>query len=415
MIEAAIEKGHLIHDWGGYDFGKRQIKVFDTTLRDGDQGGFPHRQSSISEKLCFVDAAAELGINALEIGFPISSHNHKEEVIAVAKHVVERGYPIVLSCLTRTTSVDIEVVAEVAQRAGTEVTANILSKTSEIQRVAQGWSLQEIEKWIRSSIRLAKKHNLPVEFVAEDVSRATPDMLKFMYGIAIEEGVQGIWMTDTVGVATPNGARKITQFFKNEIVGNQPLTLDWHGHDDKDLGVANSLSAAEAGADRIQGTALGIGERVGNTPLEPVILELVLSGAGKYDLTKLLSYSRKAAQMFGIEMRDNYPVIGEYAHGTQAGIHAATIEKYEKMGRPDLAAVVYEPYDPELVGSKEKILIGPRSGKANIELTLRRMNIALESIGDSVINQILDLAKEEDRFLNDDDIRRVLTEQMVNF
>lgn len=137
-------------------------------------------------------------------------------------------------------------------------------------------------RWIRDSIRLARHCGLTVEFVTEDTARSDPGSLKALYGVAIEEGVGRVWIADTVGEATPNSAGNITRYFMREIIGPRTIGLYWHGHDDRGLGVANSLAALEAGGDRIQAIALGIGERVGNAPMEPVVINLVLACVASY-------------------------------------------------------------------------------------------------------------------------------------
>lgn len=392
----------LIFDWGEYSFPSLPISVFDTTLRDGLQSPQIKKQPTLVEKVEFLAMAEEIGIDAIEIGFPVSSEFHKNDVIKLANHAKKNKYKILLSCLSRTTIKDVQAIIDVSQKAGISVGVNLLIGSSKIRRLVEEWDIKEMEKWIRQSIELAKANNLPVEFCTEDTTRTDPKMLKCLYQIAIQHGVKRIWIADTVGIATPSSAKKICNYIKKKIIGAKKIGLDWHGHDDKGLGVANSLIAVENGADRIQATALGIGERAGNTAMEPVLLNLVLAGSKKYNLTKLGKYSEAASKMFNIPIRDSYPAIGKLVHTTAVGMHAAAIYKAKELNRDDLAGLVYSSYNPQLVGRESNIFIGPMSGAANVEWNLDRLHIKKKP---ELIEKLLDKAKSENRYLTDEDIK----------
>lgn len=403
--KSSLKTEDFVYSWGNYDFGKRKITVFDTTLRDGLQSPQAQRQPTLPEKINFLEKAVELGIEAIEIGFPISSESHKKEVIALAKHVEKNKLNILLSCLARTAAPDIEAIADIVQKSGAKVTANILIGSSKIRRLVEDWDIKQMIKWIKKSIVLAQRNNLNVEFVTEDTTRTNPETIKILYEAAIEEGVKRIWIADTVGESVPYAAKKITKFFRKKIIKNRKIGLDWHGHDDKGLGVANSLAAISAGADRIQATALGIGERAGNTPMEPIIINLVLANSGDYNLKKLHNYSKTASKMFNIPIRENYPGVGKYVHSTAAGMHAAAILKAKKIGRGDLEGIVYAPFHPKIFQRETEILVGPMSGRANVEWKLKKLGLKASP---KEINIILWEAKEKNRFISDDEIKKIL-------
>lgn len=394
---------NLLYEWGGYHFGNRPITVFDTTLRDGLQSAQIKRLPKISEKIAFMTACYELGIDAIEIGFPIASSSHKQDVIALAKHAKNNKYPMLISCLSRTIASDVEAIIDVSQKAGTEVTVNLLVGSSKIRHFVESWTLEEIKKWIENCISMAHTNNLPVEFVTEDTTRSDAEILKFLYSIAINKGVKRIWIADTVGEATPAASKNITTFFKKRIIGRKKIGLDWHGHDDKGLGVASALAALEAGADRIQATALGIGERAGNTAMEQIIINLQLAHVGHYNLKKLSNYSRLASEMFGVPIRDNYPGIGALVHATAAGMHAAAITKARKLQRKDLEGVIYSPFHPEMFGRDIEVLIGPMSGSANVEWNLEKLGLKKNK---TIIEKILTMAKSENRFISIEEVKK---------
>ncbi len=395
----------LIHSWGEYDFGKRRVTTFDTTLRDGLQSPYSQQHIPLREKILFLEAAAKVGIEAMEIGFPIASTAHHKEVSALARYIKTNKLRIVPSCLARTTPADVESVARIAEESGCPMTINLLIGSSKLRQLVEEWNPDTMVKWISDSIKLAHKYGLTAEFVTEDTTRTDPQTLKKLYSAAIAAGATGLWIADTVGAATPNSTRKLTQFFRKQIIGKQKITLDWHGHDDKNLGTANSLAAAEAGANRIQATALGIGERAGNTPMEPVIINLNLAKANNYHLEALTEYSSCAARMFHVSIPKGHAGVGEYVFSTAAGMHASAIVKARKIGRPELTGLVYCPFPPELFARQLEIFIGPMSGRANVQWHIQKLKTTTNS---QKIETILSLAKNEYRFLTHEEIHKLL-------
>lgn len=401
----ATKISDLVFSWGDYPFAKRKITVFDTTLRDGLQSPHPNRQPSLEEKKSFIKAAQTVGIEAIEIGFPVASVSHRRDVIELAKYAHQQNPHTKLSCLARTTVEDIQAVAEISQASGLEITANILIGSSKIRRLVETWNLPKMVEWVKKCIQLARNYSLPVEFVTEDGTRTDQATLKKLYKTAIDQGVKRVWIADTVGITTPPAAQKITSYFKKNIIGRKRVGLDWHGHDDRGLGVANSLAAAVAGADRIQATALAIGERAGNTSMESVIINLNLAGANSYNLDKLKDYSQLAAKIFCLEIPRGYPGVGKYVFSTAAGMHAAAINKASKIKRPDLEGLVYCPFHPSVFSREIDILIGPMSGRANVEWVLSKLDIKAT---DAQIEDILSYSKQNNIYLSHEEVKQLL-------
>ncbi|RMD92324.1 MAG: 2-isopropylmalate synthase, partial [Calditrichaeota bacterium] len=187
------------------------------------------------------------------------------------------------------------------------------------------------------------------------------------YTAAIRMGARRICCADTVGHATPRGAAAIIRFLRELVDEIDPeVKIDWHGHKDRGLSVANTLAAIEAGADRVHGSALGIGERCGNTPMEHILVNCKLLNWIDNDLSKLYRYTEVASRATQIPIPKNYPIVGEDAFRTGTGVHAAAIIKAKKKGDDWLADRVYSGVPASWFGRKQSIEIGPMSGESNI-------------------------------------------------
>ena len=152
---------------------------------------------------------------------------------------------------------------------------------------------------------------MPVQFVTEDSTRSAPDVLRSLYGVAIRSGAMRVCIADTVGHSTPTGATRLVEFVKGLVAEIDPrVRIDWHGHRDRGLSVANALAAWGAGADRCHGTALGVGERSGNSPIELLLVNLQLLGWIDRDLTSLSRYAELASRALGVPIAHNAPIVG---------------------------------------------------------------------------------------------------------
>jgi 2-isopropylmalate synthase len=256
------------------------------------------------------------------------------------------------------------------------------------------------------AVGYAVKAGLRVMYVTEDTTRADPNSLRRLYSAAIRAGASRLCIADTVGHATPAGARAVVRFVQSivdECGGG--VGIDWHGHRDRDLAVENSLAAMEAGATRLHGAAIGIGERVGNTPMDVLLANLVLLGRRQADLSRLGEYCALVSEACGVPVPANYPIVGRDAFRTATGVHAAAVIKAMRKQDPALVDAVYSGVPASLVGREQLIEVGPLSGKSNVIYWLERRGIEAT---DERVDRIFAAAKAATSVLEDDDLRRLI-------
>jgi len=294
----------------------------------------------------------------------------------------------------------------VADEVGIAIEAATFIGSSPIRQYAEDWTLDRILASTEEAVTYAVKHGLPVMYVTEDTTRAKPDALKALYGTAIACGATRICLADTVGHATPAGVQALVEFVKQEIVKRNPVKIDWHGHRDRGLGLINCLAAIEAGVDRVHGTALGVGERVGNAEMDLLIVNLKLLGAHRHDIAKLPEYCRLVADAVGVPIPVNYPVMGGDAFRTGTGVHAAAIIKAKKKGHAWLADRVYSSVPALELGLEQKIEISPVSGLSNVKYWLETHGYDPED--EAQCRVLFEAAKRTDRVLSDDECHRLL-------
>jgi 2-isopropylmalate synthase len=243
--------------------------------------------------------------------------------------------------------------------------------------------------------------------VTEDATRAHPTTLGALYRTAIAAGAGRICVADTVGHATPAGTTAVVRFARRVIEeSGADVGIDWHGHRDRDLAVVNTIAALEAGATRLHGAALGIGERVGNTPMDLLLVNLVLMGYTERDLSALPRYCELVSEACEVEIPPNYPVFGRDAFRTATGVHAAALIKAFRTGDVDLADRVYSGVPSRLVGRHQEIEIGPMSGRSNVVFWLERRGIEAT---DALVDEIFTRAKDSSRVLRDDEIEACIS------
>ena len=231
-------------------------------------------------------------------------------------------------------------------------------------------------------------------FVTEDTTRADPETIRALYTTAIRCGARAVCVCDTVGHATPDGAREVVKFVRRIIdEQGEKVRLDWHGHQDRGLGVINSIAAIQGGADQVHGSALGMGERVGNTPMDQLLVNLKLMGWIDNDLTRLREYCDKAAEACRWTIPLNYPVFGRDAFRTATGVHAAAVIKSYRKGDTELADLIYSGVPAGQFGLKQVIEVGPMSGKSNVIYWLESRGV---EASDDRVNRIYDRAKTSD-------------------
>jgi 2-isopropylmalate synthase len=249
-------------------------------------------------------------------------------------------------------------------------------------------------------------------FVTEDTVRAQPEIVEALYGTAIDLGADRIVICDTTGHITPWGVANLLGFVsglmeKKGVAGK--VSMDWHGHMDRGLGVINNIAAIEAGADRLHGTALGIGERAGNAPLDLTMVNLKLMGWIDNDLTGLGRYVRHGAKICGFEIPSTYPVFGSDAFETGTGVHAAAVIKALNRGDSWLANRVYSGVPADDFGLSQKIRVGPMSGKSNVVFWLEAHGYDTH---EPTVDAIFDAAKDSRRMLTDEEIEEIVAQHL---
>ncbi|MBW8879276.1 MAG: 2-isopropylmalate synthase [Acidobacteria bacterium] len=385
----------LIYDWnrvGGGDIrpARGKVELDDETLRDGLQSPSV-RNPSIEDKLKILHLIAALGIESADIGLPGAGPHVVRDVERLAREIVEQRLPIAPNCAARTVIADIQPIVEISQRTGLAIEASCFIGSSPIRQYAEGWTLDRMLRLSREAVEFAVKEGLPVMFVTEDTTRAAPDDLRRLYTEAVEAGARRVCVADTVGHATPNGARHVIRFIREVVdATGEDVKVDWHGHKDRGLSVINALAAAEAGADRLHGTAVGIGERVGNCPIDVLLVNMQLLGWIDRDLSRLQEYCRLVSDTTGVPLPDNYPVVGRDAFRTGTGVHASAIIKARQRGEDWLADRVYSSIPAALIGSRQVIEVGPMSGESNVVYWLRERGI---EPGSELVKAIFQKAK----------------------
>jgi 2-isopropylmalate synthase len=398
-----LSESELIYDWnragdGDLTPARGRVELDDETLRDGLQSPSV-RSPSLEDKVRILHLIAELGIESADIGLPGAGPHVVEQVTRLAREIAEHRLPIFPNCAARTVRADIEPIIEISQRTGIAIEAACFIGSSPIRQLAEEWDLDGMLRRTREAVELAVGHGLPVMFVTEDTTRARPEDLARLYREAVEAGARRVCIADTVGHATPNGAASLVRFIRG-VVGDE-VQVDWHGHKDRALSVINSLAAAAAGADRLHGTAIGIGERVGNTPIDLLLVNMRLLGWIDRDLSRLADYCELVAEVTGVPLPDNYPVVGRDAFRTGTGVHAAAIIKARARGDDWLADRVYSSVPASLIGRRQQIEIGPMCGESNIVYWLRERSI--EPAGE-LVAAIFRVAKESDRVLEEAEV-----------
>jgi 2-isopropylmalate synthase len=383
-------KESLIYDWNVVEpAGRPPLVMFDDeTLRDGLQSPSV-RAPSIEQKIHILHLIDAVGIDTADIGLPGAGPHVIADVERLAREIVDAKLSVQANCAARTVIGDVQPIAEIVQRTGLPIECCCFIGSSPLRRFAEDWTVDYLQRCTEDAISFAVKQDLKVMYVTEDTTRSDPGTLRRLFTAAIRAGAARICIADTVGHATPMGAAAVVRFARRVIDElGVDIGIDWHGHRDRDLSVMNSIAALEAGASRVHGVALGIGERVGNTPLDLLLVNLVLMRWVQRDLTKLNEYVHAVSEATGVAVPDNYPVFGRDAFRTATGVHAAAVVKAYKKNDRDLMDAVYSGVPARLVGRAQEIDVGPMSGKSNVVFWLERHGIeASEELVDRVFRR----------------------------
>jgi isopropylmalate/homocitrate/citramalate synthase len=407
-----LQQNEWIYDWNVATppaiLAGTRVLLDDETLRDGLQNPSVF-DPSIEEKIEILHLMEALGIDAVNIGLPGAGPRAVAHTEALAREIATYRMKIKPNCAARTHESDIRPIVEISQRVGIAIEAATFLGSSPIRRLVEDWTVDHLERTTENAVKFAVEHGLPSMYVTEDTMRTDRETVKRLYSTAIRSGARAIVLCDTVGHATPNGAFNLVKFAIDEVVkpSGEKIRVDWHGHNDRGLAIANSLAAVAAGAHQVHAAANALGERVGNTPMELMLVNLRLMDLIQWDLSRLKEYCEKVAKATHTLIPPNYPVVGHDAFRTATGVHAAALVKAFRKNDTELANAVYSGVPAHLFGLDQIIEIGPMSGKSNVLFWLEKHGIPAD---DSVVNRIFDAAKQSARVLTDAEVLALCSE-----
>ena len=397
----------LIHDWNRTATRSPQaVLLNDETLRDGLQSPSV-RCPSIGQKIEILHLIDRLGIDTADLGLPGAGAHVARDVERLAQEIASQRLKVHANCAARTVIADITPIVEIVQRTGVPIECCTFIGSSPLRQYAEGWTIDQLLRLTEDAIGFAVREGLSVMYVTEDTTRADPETLRRLYSAAIRAGAVRVCVADTVGHATPAGAAAVVRFI-GEVVEEcgGGIGIDWHGHRDRDFAVVNTLAALDAGATRLHGAAIGIGERVGNTPMDTLLVNLVLMGYIERDLSALVEYCQTVSAATGVPIPANYPVVGRDAFRTATGVHAAAVIKAARKQDRDLVDAVYSGVPAALVGREQEVDVGPMSGRSNVIFWLEKRGL---TASDDAIDRIFAKAKASDVVLTEEEIRAFLS------
>ncbi len=404
MSEGSNSTSDLIYDWNlhaGKPPAVGRVQLDDETLRDGLQSPSV-TDPPLEWKLRVLLLMDNLGIDTADIGLPGAGPRAVKDVTALCREIVRQNLSIRPNCAARTMIQDIEPIVRISEDVGLPIEACLFIGSSPIRQYSEGWTLDTILGHTEKAVSYAVKHELPVMFVTEDTTRARPEDVRRLYTTAIECGAKRICVCDTVGHATPEGVDALIRFVCTIVEeSGEDVGVDWHGHRDRGMDLINTLTAIRAGASRVHGCGLGIGERSGNTPMDLLLVNLKLLGWIDRDLTRLGEYCRVISEACGVPIPSNYPVVGSDAFETGTGVHAAAVIKAFRKGDAWLADRVYSGVPAGEFGLQQRIRVGPMSGRSNVVYWLEQHSIEPD---EAVVLRIFEAAKQSPRLLEDDEI-----------
>ena len=414
-----MDTGKLIYDWNVIDYEinrnpanhPHDLWFDDETLRDGLQSPSA-RNPTIEEKKELLTYMEKLGIQKVDLGLPGAGPFHREHINAMLSHIIENDFQMRPGAAVRTLMQDIEPLVEMQENHGISIQASAFLGTSPIRQYTEGWTMDKLISTMEKAVSYAVENEVPVMFVTEDTTRSNPDDVKAIYHRAMELGVRRLCVCDTCGHVTPNGVKKLLNFIDEEVIKDggykrHEIEVNWHGHQDRGLGVANNIAAVEAGADVIHGTALGVGERAGNAPLDQTLVNLKLMGVIDNDLTLLDEYTRTANKYIEVPLPRNYPVFGDDAFETGTGVHASAVIKAMRKGDDWLADRVYSGVPAGDFGLKQVIRIGHMAGRSNIIWWLEQNGY---EVSDELVSHLFEIAKSQRRNMLDSEVENAVNQ-----
>ena len=403
----------LLYDWNVRGHRQspdwRKVELHDETLRDGIQCPSVH-DPSIDAKVEVVRLLDAVGTHSVNVGLPGAGPRAVADSTTLVELIRDEGLSILPGAAARTHPNDIRPIVEITQATGVPVEVMTFLGSSPIRMYAESWDEDKLESLTRNAVKLGVEGGCPVSFVTEDTVRSHPTTLNRLFQAAVEEGATRLVLCDTVGHCTPDGVYNLVHWTHDLLVGlgvRDRVKIDWHGHNDRGFGLINGLAAIEAGCDRVHGCVLGVGERVGNTPLDLMLVNLKLFSEEEGDLTKLAELVNLVSEACKVPIPVNYPVFGLDAFRTGTGVHAAAVIKAEDKGDVWLADRIYSGVPASWFGREQEIEIGHQSGMSNVKYWLHKRGFGGN---DALAQAIFDYAKTTNRLLSNDELMAVVNE-----
>jgi len=402
----------MIYDWnvnGPSRFRATSVELHDETLRDGIQCPSV-TDPGIEIKEQVVRLLAAVGVQSVDVGLPGAGPRAVEDSRRLVEMVRDEKLPIRVGCAARTHPNDIAPVIEISQATDVPIEIMTFLGSSPIRMLAESWDESKLEDLTRQAIRMGVEAGLPMAFVTEDTVRSSPTTLRRLFDAAVEEGATRLVLCDTVGHITPSGVRNLVGWVDGHLRGlgvRDRVKLDWHGHNDRGLALVNGMVAADAGCDQVHGTVLGVGERVGNTPIDLMLVNLQLEGLDNDDLGKLGELVDLVSEHVEMPIPVNYPVFGRDAFRTGTGVHAAAVIKAQAKGDDWLADRIYSGVPASWFGRRQEIEIGHQSGLSNVRFWLQQRGYPTD---EALVQTVFDAAKRENRLLSNDEVVAIVEE-----
>ncbi|MBO85396.1 MAG: 2-isopropylmalate synthase [Deltaproteobacteria bacterium] len=400
-----LSEADVIYDWnlrGDSPSPRlRAVGFHDETLRDGLQCPSV-TDPPIEAKKQILRLLDRAGVHTADIGLPGAGPRAVGDVTVLTELIRDEKLNIRPTAAARTHPADIRPIIDISERTGVPIEVMAFLGASPIRLYAEGWDEDLLEKRTRTAIRMIKSAGLTANFVTEDTTRSQPTTLRRLFTAAIEEGADIFTVCDTVGHASPTGVFNLIHFTRDIIRSmGTTTTIDWHGHDDRGFGLVNALAAIEAGVDRVHGCILGVGERVGNTPLDLLLMNLKLYGVIDNNLDSLAELVDLVSEHCEVPIPVSYPVFGADAFRTGTGVHAAAVIKAMRKGHDWLADAVYSGVPARWFGRRQEIEIGHMAGDSNILFWLESRGLPTET---SLVQSIREVAKSGNRLLANEEV-----------
>lgn len=377
----------------------RTIKIFDTTLRDGEQA--PGCTMNIREKVEIARQLEQMGVDVIEAGFPVASPDDFEAVSTIARELNKTSVAALCRCVHQ----DIEMGAK-ALRDAKKPRLHVFIATSDLHmQVKLGLSREQVLGRIVECVAYAKSLCDEVEFSAEDASRSDKDFLLKCFNAAVRSGATIINIPDTVGYSTPDEMFELVSYISNNLINRDRVALSVHCHNDLGMAVANTLAALRAGAEQVEGTINGIGERAGNAALEEIIMAIhtrgdILELATDINTKQIYRTSKLISTIMGAEVPTNKPIVGRNAFSHEAGIHQHGVIKNP---------LTYEIMSPSVIGiNTSDLILGKHSGRHAFEDRVAELGYTLSAEGaERAFKRFVELADRK-KDVTDKDVEAIV-------